>query len=70
MNGFVFDIILHIAYIVDACARTSILPSLSLIDRIYCTADTKTTPASVQGVGVDFENDMDFACPQRCEKCS
>jgi hypothetical protein len=38
----------------DACALNSILPSLSLIDMIYCTADTKATPASVQGVGVDF----------------
>jgi hypothetical protein len=51
---FVFDFILHTAYIVDAYALTSILPSLSLIDMIYRTADTKATPASVQGVGVDF----------------
>jgi hypothetical protein len=28
---FVFDFILHIAYTVDACALTSILPSMSLI---------------------------------------
>jgi hypothetical protein len=51
---FVFDFILHTAYTVDACALTSILHSLSLIDMMYCTADTKETPASVQGVGVDF----------------
>jgi len=27
---------------------------LSSIDMIYCTPDWKATPASVQGVGVDF----------------
>jgi hypothetical protein len=43
---FVFDFILHTAYTVDACALTSIMPSLSLIDTIYCTPDTKATPAS------------------------
>jgi hypothetical protein len=32
----------------------SMQPSVSLIDMIYCTADTKTTSVSVQGVGVDF----------------
>jgi len=31
---FVFSFILHTVYIVDACALTSILPSLSLIDMI------------------------------------
>jgi hypothetical protein len=51
---FVFEFILHTAYNVDGCALTSILSSLSLIDMIYCTADTKAAPASVQGVGVDF----------------
>jgi hypothetical protein len=51
---FVFDFFLHTAYTVDACALTSILPSLSLIDTIYCAVVTKATPASVQGVGVDF----------------
>jgi hypothetical protein len=35
---------------------------------IYFTADIKATPASVQGVGVDFEIYMDFASPQRFEK--
>jgi hypothetical protein len=44
---FVFDFILRIAYNVNACAFTSILPSLSLIDMIYCTP-------SVLGVSVDF----------------
>jgi hypothetical protein len=37
---------------------------------IYCTADTKATPASVQGIGVDFEIYMDIASPQRCETCT
>jgi hypothetical protein len=32
---------------------------------IYFSADTKTTPASVQGVGVDFEFHIDFASPHR-----
>jgi len=50
---FVFDFI-HTAYTVYACALTSILPSLSLIDMIHFTVDTKVTPSSVQGVGVDF----------------
>jgi hypothetical protein len=27
-------------------------------------------PASVQGVGVDFLIDMDFASPQRCKTCT
>jgi hypothetical protein len=51
---FVFDFILRTAYTVDACTLTSILPSLSLIDMICCTADAKATPASGQGVGVNF----------------
>jgi hypothetical protein len=51
---FVFDFILHFAYTVDAYTLTSILPSLSLIIMIYCTANTKVTTASVQGVGVYF----------------
>jgi hypothetical protein len=38
----------------DACALTSIVPPLSLIDMIHCTPYTKATPASVQDVGVDF----------------
>jgi hypothetical protein len=51
---FVLDFILHTACTVDECAITSILPTLSLIGLIYCTAGTKATPVSVQGVGVDF----------------
>jgi hypothetical protein len=51
---FVLDFILRTAYTVDACALTSILPSLSFIDMMYCTPAIKVTPASVQGVGVDF----------------
>jgi hypothetical protein len=35
---------------------------------IYYTADTNATPASVQGVGVDFEFDVDFASPQRLKR--
>jgi hypothetical protein len=66
--SFVFDFILHIAYTVDACALTRILLSLSLIDTIYYTTETKATPASVQRVGVDFEFDMDFASPQRFKR--
>jgi hypothetical protein len=54
MMCFFYDFILHIAYIVDACALTNILSSLPLIDIIYCTPDTKATPASVHGVGVNF----------------
>jgi hypothetical protein len=41
-----------------------------LIDIIYCTVDTKTTPLSVQAVGVDFYIDMVFASPQRYETCT
>jgi hypothetical protein len=67
---FRFRIILHTAYTVDACALSSILPSLSLIDIIYCTADAKATPASVQGVGVNFYFRMDFASPLRYESCT
>jgi hypothetical protein len=35
---------------------------------IYFTADTKATPASFQGVGVDFYIDMDFASPQSLKR--
>jgi len=48
------DFILHIPYVVDACALSSILPSLFLTDMIYCTPDKETTSASVQGLYVDF----------------
>jgi hypothetical protein len=61
---YVFSFNPHIAYTVDACALTSILLSLSCIDVMYYTADRKATPASVQGVGVDFEFYVDFASPQ------
>jgi hypothetical protein len=50
----VYDFILHTTYTVDACSLTSILPSLSMIDMIYCTVDTKATPLSAQDVGVYF----------------
>jgi hypothetical protein len=51
---FVFSFILQTVYTVDTCALTSTLPPLSSIDMIYCTANTKATPSSVQVVGVDF----------------
>jgi hypothetical protein len=51
---FVFDFILHTAYILESCVFTGILPSLPLMDIMYCMPDTKATPASVQGFGVDF----------------
>jgi hypothetical protein len=70
MIGLVSNFIVHTAYTVDACALASILPSPSLIGMIYCTTDTKPTPASVQRVGVDFQIDIDFAYPQRCETCN
>jgi hypothetical protein len=41
-----------------------------MIDKIYYTADTKATPLSVQGFGVDFAIGMDFISPQRFETCS
>jgi len=66
----VFDFIFHIAYMVDACAVTSILLSLFFIDMTPCTARRKPTPASVQSVGVDFEFDMDSTSPQLCEMCT
>jgi hypothetical protein len=44
---FRFRFFIHTAYTVDACALTSILPSLPLIDMMYFTADTKATPASI-----------------------
>jgi hypothetical protein len=66
---FVSDFILHTAYTVDACALTSRLLSLSLIDMVYCTPVPIATRASVQGVDIDFYIDMDFASPQRCETC-
>jgi len=41
-----------------------------MIDMIHCTADTKATPVSVQGVGIDFCIDMVFASSYRCETCT
>jgi hypothetical protein len=37
---------------------------------IHCTADTNATPVSVQGVGINFYVDLNFASPQRCETCT
>jgi len=36
---FILDFILHTAYSIDICVFSSILPSLSLIDTLYCMAD-------------------------------
>jgi hypothetical protein len=43
----------------------SILPTMSLIDMIYCTADINDA-----GVGVDFYIHTDSASPQCCEMFS
>jgi len=67
---FVSYFILQTAKTVDACAITSIPPSLSLTHMIYFTADTKATPASVQCFGLDFQIVMYFAFPQYFETCS
>jgi hypothetical protein len=40
------------------------------MDVKYCKADTKATLASVQGIGVDFQIEKDFASPQGLETCS
>jgi hypothetical protein len=47
------DFILHYVDVLHACAVAMIRPSHTLIDMTYCRAETKSTPASVQGVGVD-----------------
>jgi hypothetical protein len=67
---FALYFIFHTAFTADACALTSILPPLSLINIIYRMADTKATTASVQCVSVNFVIHMDLATPQRCETCS
>jgi hypothetical protein len=55
---------------VDECALPSILPSPSLMDMTYFSGDTKATPASVQGVGVEFSFDMVLASPRRFKRVS
>jgi len=50
----VLDFILHIPYVLDACALPSILPSLSLTDMMYCTPEKKPTLVSVQVVASIF----------------
>jgi hypothetical protein len=47
------DFILHYVVVLHACAVAMIKPSHTLISMTYCRAETKATPASVQGVGVD-----------------
>jgi len=51
---FVLDFILHSAYTVDARALSSTLPSLSLKDMIFFTADSKSMAETVRGIGVYF----------------
>jgi hypothetical protein len=34
---------------------------------MYFTADTKATPVSVQGAGVNYRIHMEFGSPQCCE---
>jgi hypothetical protein len=51
---FVLDFILHTTYTVDACALTSILPPLFLLDKVHFTAGTEATPESVLGFSVNF----------------
>jgi hypothetical protein len=65
---FVFDFILHTAFTVDACACTSILPLLSLIDMTL-----EGEHKSDAGVGSRRRRrflDMDSASPRRFETCS
>jgi hypothetical protein len=47
------DFILHYVVVLHACAVAMIRPSHTLIDMTYCRAETKATPVSVHGVGVD-----------------
>jgi hypothetical protein len=47
------DFILPYIVVLHSCAVAMIRPSHTLIDMTYCGAETKATPASVQGVGVD-----------------
>jgi len=51
-------------------ARTYQHTAFAVLYMVYFRAYTKATPASVQGVGVDFSIHVDFAYPQRCESCS
>jgi len=39
---------------------------MSFVDMMYRTPEKIQTPASFQGVGVDFKIDMYFASPQSC----
>jgi len=47
------DFILHYVVVLHAYAVAMIRPFHTLIDMSYCRAETKATPASVQGVGVN-----------------
>jgi hypothetical protein len=44
------DFILYYVVVLHACAVAMIRPSHTLIDVTYCRAETKATPASVEGV--------------------
>jgi len=50
--------------------RTSKPIAFTSLTDMYCMVDTKATPVSVQGVGVNCYIDTDFASPQRCEMCT
>jgi hypothetical protein len=47
------DFVLHYVVVLNACAVAMIRPSHTLKYMTYCREETKATPASVQGVGVD-----------------
>jgi len=51
---FFFDFILHIAYIVDACALTDILPSISFIGMVCFRTYTKATPCRFRASASNF----------------
>jgi hypothetical protein len=47
------DFVLYYVVVLHTCVVAIIRPAHTLIDMAYCRAETKATPASVQGVGVD-----------------
>jgi hypothetical protein len=69
MICFVFDFILRYVFVLHKYAVARIQLPLSLID-MTGTPEVKATPASVQGVHVNFYVHMDFASPYRPETCS
>jgi hypothetical protein len=61
---FVFDFILYFVYVVDACALSTILPSLSLIDYLHAAEKSDAS------IGVHVEINIDFASPYRLQTWS